>query len=234
MNIALFGYGTMGKLIEEIAVSRNHRITHIVRSGDLLPDLEGTDMAIDFSVPSSALRNIKHCFSRGIPVVSGTTGWLEKYQEAVEACTHHRSGFLYASNFSLGVNLFFALTEKLGALMKGHEEYRASLTEIHHTRKLDAPSGTAITLAERLLPYLPQSQWNLRENATPGDLPIEAIRRNDVPGTHTITYESEVDRIDITHTAHNRNGFALGAVMAAEWLVGRKGVFSMKDVLNLS
>ncbi len=234
MKIAILGYGRMGKEIEKIALERGHEIVLKVDKGESY-DISKADIAIDFSIPESAFKNITHCFLNGVPVVSGTTGWLEKYEEAVAVCNKNNGAFIYASNFSIGVNIFFELNKQLSKMMSQLEAYKVSIEEIHHTKKLDAPSGTAITLAEGIIDTSENTQWELTENTNTKDLsiPITAKRIPNVPGTHTISYDSNVDSIEIKHTAHNRKGFALGAVIAAEWLVGKKGVYTMKDVLNI-
>lgn len=230
MKIALLGYGRMGKTIERIATERGHEITARITADIESQDFSDIDIAIDFSIPAAAYKNITSCFEKGVPVVSGTTGWLEKYPEAVELCKKHNSGFIYASNFSLGVNIFFELNKKLAELIKPFPDYVASIEEIHHTQKLDAPSGTAITLAEQLIERSEKKSWTLN---SPGEteLPITAKREENVPGTHKVSFSSPIDSINIEHIAHSRDGFALGAVVAAEWLQHRKGVYSMKDVL---
>ena len=232
MKIALLGYGRMGKEIEKIALSRGHEIVLKIEGPETY-DITDSDIAIDFSIPSVAFDNISNCLVHGIPVVSGTTGWLDRYDEAVELCEKNNGSFIYASNFSLGVNLFFELNAKLSSLMNSVENYSISIEEIHHTKKLDAPSGTAITLAEGIIQNSSKTSWELDSKSTEETIPIKAIRTPDVPGTHTISYASEVDTLEIKHTAHSRKGFALGAVVAAEWLVHKKGVYSMKDVLNI-
>lgn len=235
MKIALFGYGKMGKAIERIALSRNHEICARINVGTDTDPWEEADVIIDFSLPEVAFANIEKGLKAGIPVISGTTGWLDRYEEATRLCTKQNGAFLYASNFSLGVNLFFALNEQLAQLMGPRKEYQAKLTETHHIHKLDAPSGTAITLAEGVIKHSAYSDFHLEgeEDKVPDSLPIESIREGEVPGTHQLIYYSEVDQIELTHTAHNRDGFALGAVIAAEWILGKTGVFTMKDVLNL-
>jgi len=232
MKIALFGYGKMGKMIEQIAVKRGHIISAKIDIDSKVTDYTDFDVAIDFSTPDSAFQNISSCFENGIPVIAGTTGWLEKYDEAVKLCEEKNSGFIYASNFSLGVNIFFELNEQLAAMMKNLDQYAVSMEEIHHTQKLDAPSGTAISLAEGIIDHTRYNNWVLEEQI-PNKIPISAKREGNVPGTHTVSYKSNVDTISIQHKAHNREGFALGAVIAAEWILGKTGVFSMKDVLNL-
>lgn len=232
MKIALIGYGKMGKTIEKIALERGHTITLKVIddiSGYDLKDSE-SDVAIDFSIPTAAFKNITSCFEAGIPVVAGTTGWLEKYDDAVESCRKNDAAFIYASNFSLGVNIFFELNRKLAEMMKPFQEYSVGIEEIHHTQKLDAPSGTAITLAEQIIGNSDYTGWKLGDPENK-EIPVTAKRIENVPGTHTISYDSKVDTIRIEHIAHSREGFALGAVIAAEWLKNKKGVFSMKDVL---
>lgn len=232
MKIALLGYGRMGKEIEKIAISRGHEIV-IRKDVEDIIDITLADVAIDFSVPSAAFNNITNCIENNVPVIAGTTGWLEKYDEAVNFCHQKKGAFFYASNFSVGVNIFFELNKQLAKMMSTLEDYQISMEEIHHTQKLDAPSGTAITLAEGIIQNSSKKGWELEENTSSEIIPIAAKRIPDVPGTHTIWYTSEVDTIEIKHTAHNRKGFALGAVIAAEWIIGKTGVFSMKDVLNI-
>ena len=233
MKIALLGYGKMGKTIEKIAESRGHSIVLKIDEHSAAYDIRQADIAIDFSIPSVAFKNIKNSLEHNIPVVSGTTGWLDNLNEAKEICRKNDSGFIYASNFSLGVNIFFELNEYLAKMMANLSDYKVSMEEIHHTQKLDAPSGTAITLAEGIIKHSTKKNWKLDVTNEEDEIPIVAKRIPDVPGTHSIRYSSEVDTIDILHTAHSRQGFALGAVIAAEWLVSRKGVFTMKDVLGL-
>lgn len=233
MKIALLGYGRMGKTIEEIAIQRGHKIVLKVDENTKEYDIKIADIAIDFSIPSVAFNNISNCINNNIPVISGTTGWLDKYSAVIELCEQKNGGFIYASNFSLGVNIFFELNEQLAKMMHQLEAYSISMEEIHHTKKLDAPSGTAITLAEGVIKHTNKKSWNLDVTNNNSQIPIVAKRIPDVPGTHTVTYNSAVDSIEIKHTAHNRSGFALGAVIAAEWLEGKTGVFSMKDVLGL-
>jgi 4-hydroxy-tetrahydrodipicolinate reductase len=232
MKIALLGYGRMGKEIEKIAISRGHEIIIRKELNDVI-DITLADVAIDFSVPDAAFNNISDCIKKNVPVISGTTGWLARYAEATALCEQENGAFIYASNFSLGVNIFFELNKQLAKMMNSLEDYRISLEEIHHTKKLDAPSGTAITLAEGIIANSKKENWNLGEEISNKNIPIIAKRIPDVPGTHTVWYESEVDTIEIKHTANSRKGFALGAVVAAEWILNKTGVFSMKDVLNI-
>ena len=232
MKIALLGYGRMGKEIEKIAISRGHKIV-IRKDVDDKIDITLADVAIDFSVPNSAFNNISNCLNN-IPVISGTTGWLDKYDDAVALCNQKKGGFIYASNYSVGVNIFFELNKQLAKMMATLEDYNVSMEEIHHTKKLDAPSGTAITLAEGVIENTSKKSWELDKITSEENIPIVAKRIPDVPGTHSVWYTSEVDTIEIKHTAHNRQGFALGAVIAAEWILDKTGVFSMKDVLNIS
>lgn len=234
MKIALLGYGRMGKAIESIAKSRGHEVVAIIDKDNPKDTLNGAEVAINFSVPSAAVANITHALNEGVAVVCGTTGWLESQADIESLCATKKGAFLYASNFSLGVNIFFALNEKLAQMMGQHKQYDTSITEIHHTQKLDAPSGTAITLAEGILPHTDKNIWALEEDAKKMNLPIRAERLADVPGTHTVDYNSETDKISIEHIAHNRDGFALGAVVAAEWVSGKSGIFTMKDVLNIT
>ena len=233
MKIALLGYGKMGQAIEKIAVDRGHEIVLKKDENNTYDGLEIADVAIDFSVPSVAVSNISSCFHANVPVISGTTGWLDHFDEMVKLCNDNNGAFISSSNFSLGVNLFFELNEYLAKIMSKFEAYKVDMEEIHHTQKLDAPSGTAISLAKGVIANHPQySNWTL-ENPLVDQIHIEAKRIENIPGTHTVTYNSSVDSIEIKHTAHNREGFALGAVIAAEWIIGKKGVFTMKDVLNL-
>jgi 4-hydroxy-tetrahydrodipicolinate reductase len=232
MKIALLGYGKMGKTIERLALERGHEIVLKVDKEDTNIAINKADVAIDFSLPEAAFKNITLCLENGVPVVSGTTGWLENYENAVALCQQMKGAFIYASNFSLGVNLFFELNRKLAELMQPFQQYSVSLEEIHHTRKLDAPSGTAITLAEGIIENTAYTGWSLDQTKL-NAIPIVAKRIADVPGTHLVSYNSSIDQIEIKHTAHNRDGFALGAIVAAEWLFGKTGVFSMKDVLNI-
>lgn len=233
MNIALLGYGKMGKTIEQIANKRGHNIVLKVDKDDLDYDITKADVAIDFSIPSVAFNNISKCINNGVPVISGTTGWLDRYDEAVTLCKEKKGAFIYASNYSLGVNIFFELNKTLAKMMSALKQYNVSMEEIHHTQKLDAPSGTAISLANDIISkHAEYNAWNLDEGDKP-TIPIVAKRIEDVPGTHTVDYTSEVDTITIEHIAHNRQGFALGAVIAAEWIVEKRGVFTMNDVLNI-
>ena len=232
MKIALLGYGKMGKEIEKIALQRGHEIV-IKNSGKEAYNIANADIAIDFSIPNSAYNNISNCINNNVPVISGTTGWLEKYNDVVDLCNQKKGAFIYASNFSLGVNVFFELNEQLAKMMNTLKQYDVSIEEIHHTKKLDAPSGTAITLADGIIKNTHKKDWELNTSSLKENVAIKAIRTPDVPGTHTVTYQSEIDTIDIKHTAHSRQGFALGAVIAAEWLINKTGIYTMRDVLNL-
>ncbi|MCL5130440.1 4-hydroxy-tetrahydrodipicolinate reductase [Algibacter sp. L4_22] len=233
MNIALLGYGRMGQTIEQIAIKRGHNIVLKVDKNDKDYDITKADVAIDFSIPDVAFNNIQNCINNNVPVISGTTGWLANYDNAVALCEEKKGAFIYASNFSLGVNIFFELNKTLAKMMRALEQYNVSMEEIHHTKKLDAPSGTAISLAEDIISNSDKYEgWKLDEQVEK-NIPIVAKRIGDVPGTHSVTYESEVDTVTIEHIAHNRQGFALGAVIAAEWIVGKTGVFTMNDVLNI-
>jgi 4-hydroxy-tetrahydrodipicolinate reductase len=234
MKIALLGYGRMGKTIASYAQQRNHKIVYILDKEQEEGSLSEADVAINFSVPEAAVSNIKAALEQKIPVVSGTTGWLEKYEEVVTFCKTQQSAFLYASNFSIGVNLFFKINQFVAQLMHPHQSaYQTEIQEIHHIHKLDAPSGTAITIAEGIIKETDYTGWEL-DKASQGTLPIEALREGEVPGTHTVHYRSEIDQISIKHEAYKRDGFALGAVIAAEWLAGKEGIFSMDDVLKIS
>ncbi|NMH88606.1 4-hydroxy-tetrahydrodipicolinate reductase [Flavivirga algicola] len=233
MNIALLGYGKMGKTIEQIAIKRGHNIVLAIDKDDTDYDITKADVAIDFSIPSVAFNNISNCLNNQVPVVSGTTGWLDNYDKAVALCNEKNGAFIYASNYSLGVNIFFELNKTLAKMMSTLKQYNVSMEEIHHTQKLDAPSGTAISLANDIISqHASYDNWKLDENDET-TIPIVAKRIEDVPGTHTVNYESEVDTITIEHIAHTRQGFALGAVIAAEWIAGKTGVFTMNDVLNI-
>nr|WP_297308903.1 4-hydroxy-tetrahydrodipicolinate reductase [uncultured Flavobacterium sp.] len=232
MKIALLGYGKMGKEIEKIAISRGHEIVLKKTSQNNFDGLKNADVAIDFSLPTTAVENITACFENNIPVVSGTTGWLENYDEMVALCKQKNGSFIYGSNFSIGVNIFFELNEYLAKLMSKLNNYNVSMEEIHHTQKLDAPSGTAISLANGIIENSRYQNWAL-ENPETNEIQIEAKRIANVPGTHSVFYRSEVDEIEIKHEAFSRQGFALGAVIAAEWLSTKKGIYSMKDVLSL-
>ncbi len=232
MKIALVGYGKMGKIIDEISQSRGHEVVARLKETPNRELLKDVDVVIEFSNPEAAFENIKVCLENKIPVICGTTGWLDKKPEIERIAVEQNSAFLYGSNFSLGVNLFFAINEKLAKLMNNVDEYQCQLEEIHHIHKKDAPSGTAISIAEGIIENSKYEAWKLDETKDK-ELGIFAIRVDEVPGTHSVFYRSEVDEIEIKHTAFNRNGFALGAVIAAEWIVGKQGVFSMKDVLGL-
>ncbi|XCF06003.1 4-hydroxy-tetrahydrodipicolinate reductase [Tamlana crocina] len=233
MKIALLGYGKMGKTIEQIALNRGHEVVLTVDKDDHDYDITQADVAIDFSIPTVAFNNISNCLNNGVPVVSGTTGWLDKYNDAVALCKENKGAFIYASNYSLGVNIFFELNKTLAKMMSALKQYNVSMEEIHHTQKLDAPSGTAISLAEDIISNNANfNEWKLDENGE-AIIPITAKRIAEVPGTHTVKYDSEVDSITIEHVAHTRQGFALGAVIAAEWLADKTGVFTMNDVLGL-
>jgi len=238
MNIALLGYGKMGREIENIARSRDHKVVlkiDVANLHDLTPaNLSNVDVAIDFSTPVSAYPNIMTCFNAGIPVVCGTTGWLDRFEEVKKICLEQGRTFFYASNFSLGVNIFFALNRYLAGLMDPITDYDVTMKEIHHVHKLDAPSGTAITLAKDLIALLGRKdKWELNQAEDAATLRIDAVREDEVPGTHIITYDSEVDTLEITHRAKSRKGFALGAVLAAEFVKNRKGIFSMQDLFEV-
>ena len=234
MKIALLGYGRMGKTIEKIALNRGHEIVLKVDENSKNYNINVADIAIDFSIPKAAFTNITNCFKNNIPVVSGTTGWLNEFDDAIDICKSNNGAFIYASNFSLGVNIFFELNEYLAKMMANLNDYTIEMEEIHHTKKLDAPSGTAITLAEGIIKHKAKKSWNLDTvTNTNTEIPIIAKRIPEIPGTHKISYKSDVDSINIEHIAHNREGFALGAVIAAEWLLDKNGIFTMKNVLGL-
>jgi 4-hydroxy-tetrahydrodipicolinate reductase len=238
MKIALIGYGKMGMAIEEIALQHAHEIVLKVNIDNLqdntVENIKKADLAIEFTGPESAFENIIRCFDAGVPVVCGSTGWLNKYDDAKGYCEKKGGAFLYSSNYSVGVNIFFAINKVLASLIASHKEYEVSIFEIHHTQKKDAPSGTAITLAEQILEKVTQKKrWVNQPSANPQDLSIVSERVDPAPGTHRVTYRSDIDDIEITHTAHNRKGFAAGAILAAEFLRGKKGVYSMEDVLGI-
>jgi 4-hydroxy-tetrahydrodipicolinate reductase len=238
MKIALIGYGKMGHAIEEIALQRGHEI--VLKIGieniqdNTIENIKKADVAIEFTGPEVAFENVIRCLDAGVPVVSGSTGWLQRFEEAKTHCTKNNGALLYASNFSVGVNIFFAINKRLAELMAPHKEYEVKLTEVHHTQKKDAPSGTAITLAEGILESIAQKKkWVNEPTGNKEELEIVSERIDPAPGTHWITYSSEIDDIEIKHTAHNRKGFATGAVLAAEFLGNKKGIYGMKDVLGL-
>lgn len=237
MKIALIGYGKMGHEIEKIALERHHQIVLTIdvdNQNDCTVDqLKKAEVAIDFSTPGSAFANILKCFEADLPIVCGTTGWLDKLNEVTEKCKQLNQTFFYASNFSLGVNVFFALNKYLSALMNGIDSYEADMCEIHHIHKLDAPSGTAITLANDIVANVDRlTDWELNQKTSASKIRIQAVRENEVPGTHIITWDSSVDRIQISHEAKSRKGFALGAVLAAEFIYNKKGIYTMSDLLR--
>lgn len=234
MNIALIGYGKMGKTIEKIAKNRNHVISRVVdvTNPHMINDLNA-EVAIEFTRPDAAVNNIKACIDQSIPVISGTTGWLSEFENVTNYCEEKNGTFFYASNFSLGVNLFFKLNERLAEMMDAMEGYDAEITEIHHTQKLDKPSGTAISLAEGIIKnHKKYGSW-INDKKSTSDLTIWSIRESDAPGTHEVKYTSPIDDIEIKHKAKSRDGFALGAVRVAEWIKDKKGVFTMNDYLKI-
>ncbi|UTW60864.1 4-hydroxy-tetrahydrodipicolinate reductase [bacterium SCSIO 12741] len=237
MNIALIGYGKMGREIEAIALDRGHQISLKVtrENADFTPgDLAGTDVAIEFSRPEAAVNNIQKCVSAGVPVVVGTTGWYDEFDAVVQQVNDNKGCLFYASNFSLGVNIFFKVNEYLAEIMNRYPEYQVSMEEIHHTQKLDAPSGTAITAAEKILGQIDRKEsWKLDESEEDKDLVITAKRLPEVPGTHEVFYSSSIDTLSFKHEAHNRKGFALGSVLAAEFCHGKTGVYNMNNLLGL-
>jgi 4-hydroxy-tetrahydrodipicolinate reductase len=238
MRIALIGYGKMGQMIEQVALERGHEIVlkiNIDNSADFTKEaLAKADVAIEFTSPHSAFNNVTSCIEWGVPVVCGSTGWNEQLPEAKKLAEEKGIGFLHASNFSIGVNIFFELNKHLARLMAPHADYDVTLKEVHHTAKLDAPSGTAVTLAEGVLENLPRKQeWVTENSGLPEHLVIISERTDPAPGTHYVKYSSEIDDIEIIHTAHNRKGFAIGAVLAAEYIAGKKGVCTMSEVLGI-
>jgi len=238
MNIALLGYGKMGREIEQIAEGRGHKIVLKVdehNAGTFTSEqVKAANVAIEFSTPASAVSNIFKCFEAGVPVVVGTTGWLDRLDEVKTACDKDKRGLFYASNYSVGVNVFFKLNEYLARIMNRYPEYTIGVEEIHHVHKLDAPSGTAISIANGILEEVKhKDKWVNRKTGEPKELEIISVRTDEVPGTHTVTYNSEVDQIAITHIAHSRKGFALGAVLASEFMVGKQGIYGMEDLLEI-
>jgi 4-hydroxy-tetrahydrodipicolinate reductase len=238
LNIALIGYGKMGKAIEAVAIQRGHQVTLKIDHGnrhEFTPENLGkVDVAIEFTSPESAFANIAECIQAGTPVVCGSTGWLENLSQVQHLVSEKNGSFLYASNFSVGVNIFFEVNKKLATLMAMQPDYNVEVTEIHHTAKKDAPSGTAITIAEQILELSStKKQWVNQPSGSSDNLVIESQRIDPAPGTHIVHWSSAIDDIEIKHTAHNRQGFALGAVLAAEFLRDKKGIFGMKDVLGL-
>ncbi|MEI6020016.1 MAG: 4-hydroxy-tetrahydrodipicolinate reductase [Bacteroidota bacterium] len=235
MKIALIGYGKMGKEIEQIALQKNHEIVLKINRGNSdtisAEDLQKADVAIEFSTPHTVMANIKKCFDAGVPVVVGTTGWYESFDEIEKECKEKNGALFYASNFSVGVNLFFKVNQYLAQLMNKYEDYDVSMEEIHHIHKLDKPSGTAITLANQIIEKLDRKKnWSISDHKA-DTLFIKDVREGEVPGTHIIKYQSAIDDIEIMHKAHNRKGFAGGAVLAAEFLAGKKGIYSMSDII---
>lgn len=233
MKIALLGYGKMGKTIEKIALSRGHNIVLKVDQNTKYYDITKADVAIDFSIPEAAAANISLALNNNIPVISGTTGWLQDYDNISKLCRKQKGAFLYASNFSIGVNMFFELNSYLAKLISQVDKYNVHLCETHHVQKLDTPSGTAITLAEDIIMHSDYNNWSddIGDTRT---IPIKSERLNNVTGTHCVTYSSDEDSIKIKHTANNREGFGLGAIVAAEWIIGRCGIFTMKNVLKIN
>jgi 4-hydroxy-tetrahydrodipicolinate reductase len=249
MKIALLGYGKMGKMIEQVALERQHEIVLKIDHDNLydltLENLQKADVAIEFSTPHTVLGNIKICFDAGVPIVVGATGWYDQLQDVKKECLNRNSALIYASNFSVGVNIFFHINKMLAKVMNRFPNYEIQVEEIHHTQKMDAPSGTAITIAEGIIENIPVKEaWvnvvsgQVNDDSpvmiTPNQLLIESHRIENVPGTHTVVYDSEVDTIEFKHTAHNRSGFALGAVLAAEWIKERKGFFTAADLFNFN
>ena len=232
MKIALLGYGKMGKTIERLAVGRGHTIVFKGSSSASEGSLNEADIAIEFSTPETAVENIKKCFHVGIPVVSGTTGWLVRYDEVIKFCEESNGSFIYASNFSVGVNLFFKLNEQLAKIMSPWKDYQVSVEEIHHIQKKDAPSGTAISIAEGIMKHTKNTGWTLAQ-AAENKIEITAKRIDAVNGIHEVVYASEIDAVSIKHEAYSRDGFAVGAILASEWLQTKKGIFTMNDVLGI-
>jgi 4-hydroxy-tetrahydrodipicolinate reductase len=233
MKIALVGYGKMGRVIEQLAIARGHEIVARIDQNTSITQAQDADVAIEFTAPDHAVTNIKALVDLNVPVICGTTGWNKDYNDVLSYINAHNGSLVHASNFSLGVNLFFNLNKKLAEMMSGFPEYQVSLQEIHHTEKKDAPSGTAVSLHEGLAPFYSNKSWHLGTDHRDDSIAIEALREPEVKGTHVVSYDSPVDRIEIKHEAHSREGFAIGAIIAAEWITGKKGVFTMNDVLGL-
>ncbi len=233
MKIALLGYGKMGHAIEQVAEERGHTVVTRVGRNDSMEDITKADVVIEFTSPDSAVNNLKYLISQGIPTVCGTTGWNNELDFITQLVKDYDGALVHASNFSLGVNILFELNKHLAGIMARFPEYDVTLKEIHHLEKKDAPSGTAITLADGIIENSKLKSWSLNNESTDTDLGIEALREKDVKGTHIVSYKSAIDTLEIKHTAHSREGFAVGAVIAAEWLAGKKGVFTMKDVLGI-
>jgi 4-hydroxy-tetrahydrodipicolinate reductase len=235
MNIAIIGYGKMGKVIEKIAIERGHHITVKITSKDAdfsSDQLKNVDVAIEFSVPKAAISNIQKCFDAGVPVIVGTTGWMDQLDKVTQECQKKNGGLFYASNFSIGVNIFFKVNQLLAKLMNRHSEYNVRMEEIHHTQKLDSPSGTALTIANQIIDQVDRkSNWIEAESGKPNQIPITAKRISDTPGTHSVTYENHIDKIEILHEAKGREGFATGAVLAAEYMKGKTGIHDMNNLL---
>jgi 4-hydroxy-tetrahydrodipicolinate reductase len=233
MKVALLGYGKMGQAIEKIAEQRGHTVVTKVGRNDSMEDIMKADVIIEFTSPESVLGNLKFLIPTQIPVVCGTTGWNESLPEITKLIKKHKSSLVHASNFSLGVNIFFELNKSLAKLMNQFKEYDVKIKEVHHIEKKDAPSGTAISLFDGLAPYNDKKKWHLGDELQKNSIPIEALRQDDVKGLHSVTYQNEIDNISITHAANSREGFALGSVIAAEWIVNKRGIYTMKDVLGL-
>lgn len=235
MNIAIIGYGKMGKVIEKIATERGHHITVKITSKDAdftSDQLRNVDVAIEFSVPKAAISNIQKCFDAGVPVVVGTTGWLDQLEQVTQECQEKNGGLFYASNFSIGVNIFFRVNQLLAQLMNPHAEYEIRMEEIHHTQKLDSPSGTALSIAHQIIDQVDRkSDWVEAQDGSENQIPITAKRIADTPGTHSVTYENHIDKIEILHEAKGREGFATGAVLAAEYMKGKSGIHDMDNLL---
>lgn len=239
MNIGIVGYGKMGKEVEKIAIKQSHNIIFVATStNELNKNIKSKpiDVIIEFTTPTSAFKNIQTAINNGIPIVTGTTGWDEKLNEAINLCTQENGSLIYASNFSIGVNLFFYLNKKLAQLMSNFSDYKASIIETHHKQKIDSPSGTAIYLADSLISQNKNyKNWSLNySKKSPNQLKINSIRKNNIAGIHEVRYESLMDSISLNHTAKSREGFAIGALLAAQWIIGKKGIYTMNDVLNFN
>lgn len=233
MKIAIVGYGKMGRVIERLAIDRGHEVVARIDRNTSIAQAQNADVAIEFTAPDHAVSNIKSLVDLNVPIICGTTGWNSAYDEVVRYVDAHNGSLVHASNFSLGVNLFFNLNKKLADMMSGFPDYQVRMQEIHHTEKKDAPSGTAVSLHQGLSPFYGNKKWHLGTDVREDSIAIEALREPEVKGTHTVSYDSPVDRIEIKHEAHSREGFAIGAIIAAEWITGKKGVFTMNDVLGL-
>lgn len=233
MKIALIGYGKMGKCIEEEAIIRGHKIILKISKTPTIQDLQNVDLVIEFSAPKSAFKNVKICLENKLPVVCGTTGWLNQINDINQICKKYNSAFLYSSNFSIGMNIFFQINKKLAKIMNKYHDYKVHIEEIHHTAKLDIPSGTSISLAQDIIQETNKTAWTINNSKDQNKIYIQSQRLENISGIHLVNYQSNIDQIQIKHEAYNRRGFAIGAIIAGEWLKNKTGIFSMQDVLKI-